>query len=254
MISGVRASSIHHHVVAQIVEAELVVGAVENVGPVRLGALDRSPVVEAIVAVRRGILEGGIVDAAELVADHTDADPERVVDRPHPTAAEAREIVVGGDEVDALAGERVEVERQGGDERLPFAGPHLGDPAGVEDDTARQLDVEVPLPIGALARLADGGECLRQEVIEGFPLREPLLERERLRGELIVVELRELWLQIVDLRDLAADLFKGPARRIAEDLGEELTHESDSLSEPLARPDVPLRCGARAGGRGAWVG
>ena len=43
----------------------------------------------------------------------------------------------------AAAGERVEVERQRGDERFTFASSHFRDPAAVQDDAANQLHIEV---------------------------------------------------------------------------------------------------------------
>ena len=44
--------------------------------------------------------------------------------------------------MDAAAGERVEINRQGGDERLAFAGGHFGDLALVQGDAADELHVE----------------------------------------------------------------------------------------------------------------
>ena len=88
------------HVVAQIVEAELVVRAVGDVGGVGCGAL-------AVV---------------EAVHDDADGEAEEAVDLAHPLRVAAGEVVVDGDDVHALAGERVEVGRQGRDERLAFAG------------------------------------------------------------------------------------------------------------------------------------
>ena len=127
MMSGVRASSMRMlstsstmakwcprctidgklelHVVAQVVEAELVVGAVGDVGPV--GHL-------ALLVV-------------QLVLDDADPHAQEAVEAAHPLRVAAGQVVVDGDDVDALAGERVEVGGQGGDQRLALAGLHLGD-------------------------------------------------------------------------------------------------------------------------------
>ena len=100
-MSGVRASSIrievhlvddgevmralHHvvdahlHVVAQIVEAELVVGAVGHVAGVLLGALL----------------------VIQLVHDAADGQAQEPVDRAHPLGVALGEVVVHGDDVDA---------------------------------------------------------------------------------------------------------------------------------------------------------
>ena len=138
------------HVVAQVVEAELVVGAVGDVGGV-------------------GDLALGVV---QVVLDDADGHAEEAVDPAHPLRVAARQVVVDRDDVDALALERVEIGRQRGDERLAFAGLHLGDLALVEDGAADQLHVEVPHVEDAAAGLADDGEGLRQQVVErlnGFP-------------------------------------------------------------------------------------
>ena len=62
---------------------------------------------------------------------HDDADrqAEELVDAAHPFGVALGEIVVDGDDMHALAGERVEVDRQRRDQRLAFAGAHLGDGA-----------------------------------------------------------------------------------------------------------------------------
>ena len=68
--------------------------------------------------------------------------------------------------MDALAGERVEIDRKRGDQRLAFAGLHLGDVALMQHHAADQLHVEMPLAEGALGRLAHGGEGGHQDVVE----------------------------------------------------------------------------------------
>jgi hypothetical protein len=50
--------------------------------------------------------------------------------------------------------ERVEIDRQRGDQRLAFAGLHLGDLALMQDHAAHQLHVEMALAERALRRLA----------------------------------------------------------------------------------------------------
>lgn len=77
------------HVVAQVVEAELVVGAVRDVAGVLLAALRR----------------GHVGD------DAADAQPQELVDAAHQLGVALGEVVVHRDEVDAFAGERVEVGR-----------------------------------------------------------------------------------------------------------------------------------------------
>ena len=119
-------------VVAQVVEAELRVGAVGDVALV-LGA----------------------PTSGRILLDHADGHAERLVDRPHPLGVAAGEVVVHRDQVDALAGQRVQVDRQRRDERLALTRAHLGDRALVQHRPAEQLHVEVAHPERALRRLAD---------------------------------------------------------------------------------------------------
>ena len=63
-------------------------------------------------------------------------------------------------------GERVEIERQRGDEGLTLTGLHLRDPPEVERGAAHDLHVEVPLTEGAQATFADDRERLGEEVVE----------------------------------------------------------------------------------------
>ena len=135
----------HGHVVAQVVEAELVVGAVGDAGGV-------------------GAALG--LEVVDLGDDDADLEPEEAVDLAHPLGVAPGQVVVDGDEVDAAAGERVEVRGQRGDEGLALTGLHLRDPAEVQRGTAHDLDVEVALAERAHPRLADRGERLGEEVVE----------------------------------------------------------------------------------------
>ena len=140
---------LEHHVVAQVVEAELVVGAVRDVRRVRR-------------------LLGRVVHLRQVDADR---EPEEAVDPPHPVRVALREVVVDRDEVDARAGERIEIDRQRRDERLALAGAHFGDLAVVQRHAADQLHVEVAHLQHALAGLAHDGERLGQQRVERLALR-----------------------------------------------------------------------------------
>ena len=108
-----------HAVVAEVVEAELRVRAVGDVAVVLLAALGR----------------------VHVVHDAADAQPEKLVDGTHPLAVALGKVVVDGHDVHAAPGQRVEVNRQRGDERLALAGGHLGNVALVQRDAADELHV-----------------------------------------------------------------------------------------------------------------
>ena len=164
------------HVVAQIVEAELVVGAVGDVA----------------------VVGGLALLVVEAVHDHAGLQPEEAVDLAHPLGVALGEIVVDGDDVDAAAGERVEIDRERRDQRLAFAGLHLGNLAFVQDHAADQLHVEMALADGALGRLAHGRERRHQDVVERLALGEFLLEGFGARAKLVVGELDQLRLERID--------------------------------------------------------
>src|SRR5690606_6494765 len=88
-----------HHVVAQVVEAELVVGAVRDVRAVRSAA-----------SIGTGV---GVVETANR-------ETEVVVQVAHPLRVTPGQVRVDGDQVGSASGERVQVERQRGYQRLSF--------------------------------------------------------------------------------------------------------------------------------------
>ena len=126
MISGVRASSIRiefdfvddgvdvaaldHvlqpvlHIVAQVVEAEFVVGAVGDIA-----------------------LVGGLaLLVIQPVHDDADRQAQELIDLAHPFGIALGEVVVDRDNVHTASRQRIQIDRQGGDKRLAFAGLHLG--------------------------------------------------------------------------------------------------------------------------------
>ncbi len=184
------------HVVAQIVEPEFVVRAVGYVGGIGLPAL---LVVEA-------------------VHDHADAHAEELVDLAHPFGVAAGEIVVDGDDVHALAGERVEIGGERRDQRLAFAGAHFGDRALVQHHPADELDVEVALLERAFGRLAHRRERRSGEILEARAGGERGAEFLRLAPQLFVAQRREFRLQGVDGGDFRPIALQTPIIRGAEHL------------------------------------
>ena len=171
------------HVVAQVVEAELVVGRVGDVGVV--GDL--------------------LLVLGHVRDDDADGHAEGVVDEAHPVGVALREVVVDRHHMHAATGQGVEVDRQRRHQGLALAGLHLGDVALVEEDAAHQLDVEGAEAEGAAGRLAGVGEGLGEEVVEGLALGEALPELGGLGAEPVVVEGAERGLERVDLLDEGAD-------------------------------------------------
>ena len=119
-------------------------------------------------------------------------------ERAHPLGVAAGQVVVDRDHVHALAVQSVQIGGQGGDQRLAFAGDHLGDVAAVQDHAAHQLDVEVAHVQEPPARLAAGRERLGQEVVERLARGPTAAEFLGLGLELIVRKRLHLRLELVD--------------------------------------------------------
>ena len=134
------------HVVAQVVEAELVVGAVGDVG--RIG---RAPLF-----------------IIQIVHDHADREAEEAVQPAHPFRVAFRQVIVDRDHVNAAPAERVEIYRKRSDQRLALAGLHFRDRALVQHHAADQLHVEMAHVEHAPSGLADHGKGLHQNLVEDF--------------------------------------------------------------------------------------
>ena len=146
----------------------------------------------------------------------------------HPLGVVLGEVVVDGDDVHALAGERVEVGRQRGDQGLALTGLHLGDVAEVQRGAAHELDVEVALAQHPLGGLAHGGERLRHQVVERLAVGEPLPELVGHAAQLLVGHRDEVVLDRVD--------GLGDRLQLAQDLA--LAHAQDLVDERHAElPD-----------------
>ena len=133
-----------HHVVAQVVKAVFVVGAVGDVGVV--GGL-------FLLAVH-----AGQVDA--------DGEPQKVVQPAHGLGIAVGQIVVDGNNVYPFARQGVEVNRQRGCKRFAFARAHFGDFAFVQRLAANHLHIEMSHVHDTLAGFAHQGKGLRQQAVQ----------------------------------------------------------------------------------------
>ena len=170
----------HRHVVAEVVESELVVRAVGDVSRV-LG-----PLVVPVVVVGN---------------DQADRQTHEAVDAPHPLRVAGGEVVVHRDDVDALAGETVEIHRKRRDERLALTGLHLGDPTEVQRCATHELHVVVTLADHAGGGLAGDRKGFDEQAVEVLTPVETLTELSRLGLEQLVGELLQLRFVGADVGD-----------------------------------------------------
>ncbi len=243
------------HVVAQVVETKLIVGAVGDVGGVRLLAADGPQVLQPRVGV--GLVQiVRVIPQRHLVADDRHRHAQPVVDGAVPAGVAASQVVVDRDQVGALTLQRVEIEGQHGHQGLALAGLHLGDGAMVQHHAPHQLDIEWAQPDRPAGSLSDHGEGLHQQVVDRLAGFQPLAELGRLGLQLGVGQRLDQWLQLSDLaghRQMALDL---SGVRVPEDLGENAHRKKDAkLGYPAVAganrrsPDPPVRrrrsgCGA----------
>ncbi len=153
------------HVVAKVVEAELVIRSVRDVGVV-----GDFPLVGVHVRL-----------------DGPDGQPETEIQRAHPLHVAAGQVVVDCNDMDGPS-QAIEKGGQRRDERLAFARDHFGDHSLVQEVTADHLHVVMPHLQEAASRLADGGKRIGQNVVERFSGRQT---RANLRGGLFQLFVRE---------------------------------------------------------------
>ena len=167
------------HVIAQVIETELGVGAIRDVGLVgRALELER-----------------------HVVLEQTDGHAQVLVDAAHPLGVALGKVIIDSNDVHALAGNSVKIAGQRGDEGLTFAGLHLGDVALVQCHGANELHVKVAHTHGALGSLTHGGKGLGEHVVERLAVGVTLAELIGLGAEFLLGHLLKLGLKTVDLVD-----------------------------------------------------
>ena len=170
---------INDHVVAEIVESELVIGPIRNI---------------AIV----GLFAGCIVHVIQNAAD---GQAQETVDLSHPLSVTVCQVIVDRDDVDALALQSVQIRRQQSDLRLAFTGLHLGDTPLMQDYTADQLHVEMLGMQDPVRGLPHDRVSFRQKVVERLSAGKPLPELIGLGAKLRVGKLLHCFIITLYLRN-----------------------------------------------------
>ena len=136
------------HVVAQVVEAEFVVGSVGDIAGVRfLTLLDR-----------------------HVALNRTNRQPQPHVQRSHPLHVAAGQVIVNRDDVHALSDQRIQIGRQCRNQRLTFTGDHFSNSAAMQHHATNQLHVIVPHLQKAFTALTTNSKCFGQNVVSRFTI------------------------------------------------------------------------------------
>ena len=209
------------HVVAQVIEPQLVVGRIGDVGLVGL-ALFRVRLI-------------GIDDACRQ--------PQRAIDLAHPFRIALGQIVVHRDHMHALAGQGIQIGRKCRDQGLAFARLHFSDIALMQENAALQLHIEGAQAQCAFCRLAAIRKGFGQQRIQAFALGHPFLEFCGLRDDVLIAQCGELRLQCIDLRHKRTNRLDLAVIRRAEDLPRERSETQHIFS---AWSFLTRSCEARA--------
>jgi len=97
-----------YHIIAQIVEAEFVIGAIGDIAGIgfttwNLAEMLQATVILALVFIFR------IIDESAVMDDDAGREPQGMEDRSHPAGADTRQIVIDRHQVGALALQGIEV-------------------------------------------------------------------------------------------------------------------------------------------------
>ena len=154
----------HRHVVAQVVEAHLVIGGVGDVA----------------------VVGGALFFRLHARLVHAHGKPHEFVDIAHPARVALGEIFVDRDDVHALSRKCVEVHGQRGYERFSFARAHFGYSALVQDYSADKLHVKVAHMQDPVRRLPDRRKGVGQQIVQRFARGKARPESGRARRQLFV--------------------------------------------------------------------
>ena len=214
------------HVVAQVVETVFVVGAVGDVGAV----------------------SGLLVFARHLRQVDADGQPQEVVKLAHPLRVAVGQIVIDRDDMDTLAGKRVQVDRQRRRQRLALAGPHFRNFSVMQRHAAEQLHVEVAHPHDALGAFAHHGEGVCQQIVERFASGDPVPEGLRLGAQRIVAQPLQVHFHRVHALHRDPVLFEQAVIATAENFGQEVGRHACKRVRPPQRVDRTAQSSSKTGG------
>ena len=129
------------HVVAEIIEAKLVVRTIGNIASVSFLAGAWLEMAHALVVV---ILINivTIIHEASFVNNDTYGKTEEIIEFTHPAGVALCEVIVYGNDMNAAASKSIKIYRKSCDKSFTFTSLHLGDVAFMKDYATNELYVE----------------------------------------------------------------------------------------------------------------
>ena len=142
------------HIVSQIIEAQLIVGDICDVAVISRTALV-------------------VVHAVEYDAN---GKAKELMHLSHPLGITLSQIIIDRYDMHALACQRVQISRKGGNQSLSFTSLHLSDTPLVEDNAADQLHAVMLHAQGADRCFPNHRICFRKNIIQRLAFCQTLLE------------------------------------------------------------------------------
>ena len=192
-------AAIVDHVIAQVVKAEFIIGAIGDVGTIG-----------GLLGVMRHLRQ---VDAS--------GQAEPAIQAPHPFGIALGQVIIDRNDMHPLARQGIEIGWQGRHQRLALTGAHFGDFPEMQGHAADQLHIEVTHLQYAPAGLATYREGFRQKLVERFALGEAFLEFRCLGLQLRIRQFFHCRFERIDGANGLLVLLDQPLVAAAENLGQE---------------------------------
>ena len=144
--------------------------------------------------------------------------PEKTIDLAHPGRVALGKVVVDCDDVDAAAGDGIEINRQGGDQGFSLASLHFRNAAFVKDDSADHLHIKMAQAEGAFRGFPDCGKSRGKKLVEGAAGGKLFLEPCRAGAKVGIAQTRQFVFQGIDFSHPALEFGHHPVIAGAENL------------------------------------
>ena len=154
----------HGHIVAQVIEAKLIVGAESNIGVILTDFFRR----------RYGI------------ANKTHGKSQKFVKFAHPLTIACGKVFINRNHMHAFARQGVQIYRAGGYQRFALAGAHLGNTAVMQRHAANQLHVKMAHTQNAAAGFTHYGIGFQHKIVNAGALRQAIFKIGRFGLQVII--------------------------------------------------------------------